>query len=151
MPDMRRAHRDLVVGLRMAEIDHFVDRQKPSVERSWARAFWPHTHTLALKCPATGDTERLRFRFDEQELASGAALMRVRDAIAAARLAQSAAPPRALRLYSRREIINRDAWLPSNHFLGVCIASASTQVLRFKAHWRRAEVDRASAIAAPDQ
>ena len=112
MLDMRRPHRDFVVGLRMAEIDHFVDRQKPGVERSWARAFWPHTHTLALRCRATEGTGRLRLRFDEQELASGAGLMRVRDAVVACKARptpSTAAPFRALRLYSRREFFHRTA------------------------------------------
>jgi hypothetical protein len=115
-PDMRREHRDLVVGLRMAEIDHFVDRQRPRPERSWGRGVWPHTHTLALKFLATQGTERLRFRFDEQELASGASLMRVRDAImackasatggvATTRPAQSAAP--RFRAPQWREIFRR--------------------------------------------
>lgn len=162
MPDMRGAHRDLVVALRMAEIDHFVDRQKPSVERSWARAFWSDAHTLGLKRRGTEGTERLRFRFDEQELTSGAGLMRVRDALgackatstsSAARPAQSAASPfRALRAYTRREIFPRTAWLHRTAFWGLCIASAATapHVHRFRVPWRRAEVDRASVIAARD-
>jgi hypothetical protein len=140
MPDVRGGHRDLVVGLRMAEIDHFVDRQKPRIERSWARALWPHTHTLVLKRLAAEGTRRLRFRFDEQELASGAGLMRVRDAIvacnststsgAAVSSAQSAVLPfRAFRLYSRREIFHRADWLPSPPL-----------VHRFRLAWRRAAV-----------
>jgi hypothetical protein len=150
MPDMRGAHWDLVVGLRMAEIDHLVDRQKPSVERSWARSFWPHTHTLALKRLATDGTERLRFRFDEQELASGAGLRRVRDAIVAfkatstsgaAHAAQSAAPLRALRLYSRREIFPRTAWLRRTAiWRRIGSTATALHVHRFRVPWRRAEV-----------
>jgi hypothetical protein len=116
MPDARRACRDLVVGLRMAEIDHFIDRQKPRVERSWARGFWPHTHTLSLKYLATEGTDELRFRFDEQELAGGAGLMRIRDAIVACQtLSSSGAPTRPAHSIASRTTA---AWLRPLRFRG---------------------------------